>query len=83
MGMTEVEEIKASYAYSRKEEFGFEVAFVTLCTIKARAMRGGIAPSCRTFDELKTISNSAARATQDDEVWFTFLLTGGSDRFWQ
>ncbi|KAJ7439948.1 RNA dependent RNA polymerase-domain-containing protein [Mycena latifolia] len=60
-----VEELKASYAYSLKEEFGFTVAFQTLCFIKARAT-GGLAPNCRHFDELKTISGAASRATLDD-----------------
>ncbi|KAJ7469578.1 RNA dependent RNA polymerase-domain-containing protein [Mycena latifolia] len=61
-----VEELKASYAYSLKEGFGFTVAFQTLCFIKARAT-GGLAPNCRHFDELKTISGAASRATLDDE----------------
>ncbi|KAJ6541584.1 RNA dependent RNA polymerase-domain-containing protein [Mycena capillaripes] len=64
-----VEQVKASYAYSlsTSEEFGFTVAFNTLCNMKARAA-GGIAPNCRVFDELKTISASASRATMVDDL---------------
>ncbi|KAJ6601026.1 RNA dependent RNA polymerase-domain-containing protein [Mycena vulgaris] len=62
-----VEELKASYAYSLKEEFGFTVAFITLCVIKARATPGGIAPNGRQFDELKAISGAASRATLDED----------------
>ncbi|KAJ7045206.1 RNA dependent RNA polymerase-domain-containing protein [Mycena alexandri] len=66
MTSNQLDLVKASYAYQRKEEFGFEVAFTTLCEIKARAT-GGIAPDCRSFDELKTISGAASRATLDEE----------------
>ncbi|KAJ7894628.1 hypothetical protein B0H14DRAFT_2278417, partial [Mycena olivaceomarginata] len=57
----ELEQVKASYAYGLKEEFGFTVAFKTLITIKARASPGGMAANCRVFDELKTISGAASR----------------------
>ncbi|KAJ7146508.1 RNA dependent RNA polymerase-domain-containing protein [Mycena epipterygia] len=60
-----VEQVKASYAYHLKDDFGFAVAFKTLCSIKAGATSGGIAPTCRVFDELKTITGAASRATQD------------------
>ncbi|KAJ7608165.1 RNA dependent RNA polymerase-domain-containing protein [Roridomyces roridus] len=60
-----VEEIKASYAYSLKEKFAFTVAFRTLCEIKSRAASGGMVPTRRVFDELKSISASAARALGD------------------
>ncbi|KAJ7511698.1 RNA dependent RNA polymerase-domain-containing protein [Mycena galericulata] len=67
INLMDADEVKASYAYdlSPKEDFGFSVAFKTLCIIKARAMAGGIAPACRVFDELKTISGAASRAMQD------------------
>ncbi|KAJ7144770.1 RNA dependent RNA polymerase-domain-containing protein [Mycena crocata] len=63
----DVEEIKASYAYSltSTEEFAFSVAFRTLCAIKSDAGPGGMAPNCRVFDELKTISGAASRAIQE------------------
>ncbi|KAJ7696817.1 RNA dependent RNA polymerase-domain-containing protein [Mycena rosella] len=67
MDLAVVEEVKASYAYSLTEDLGFTVAFKTLCGIKARATPGGIAPNCRLFDELKTVSGTASRATRDDE----------------
>ncbi|KAJ7135312.1 RNA dependent RNA polymerase-domain-containing protein [Mycena filopes] len=67
MNSTQVDEVKASCAYEKKEDFGFAVAFTALCEIKARATPGGIAPSSRMFDELKTISGAAARATLDEE----------------
>ncbi|KAF8215655.1 RNA dependent RNA polymerase-domain-containing protein [Mycena galopus ATCC 62051] len=65
----EVERVKASYAYSlgSSDDFGFVIAFGTLCAIKARAAPGGMAPNCRLFDELKTISGPAARATLDED----------------
>ncbi|KAJ7760095.1 RNA dependent RNA polymerase-domain-containing protein [Mycena maculata] len=60
------EEVKASYAYSltQKEDFGFSVAFRTLCAIKSRAVPDGPAPTSRVFDELKSISGAALRAMQ-------------------
>lgn len=67
MTTNQIDLVKASYAYKTKEEFGFEVAFSTLCEIKARATRDGMAPNCRIFDELKTISGAASRATLDEE----------------
>ncbi|KAJ7238761.1 RNA dependent RNA polymerase-domain-containing protein [Mycena haematopus] len=64
----ELEQVKASYAYSMaREDFGFTVAFRTLCSIKAQAGPGGIAPNSRLFDELKSISGSASQATLDED----------------
>jgi hypothetical protein len=57
----EVEKIMASYAYRLNENFGFSVAFRTLCIIKASASPKGIAPSTRPFDELRNMSSSAGR----------------------
>ena len=54
-------EVKASYAYKLSPSFAFAVAFNDLCTIKARASRGGIAPSTRAFDEAKTVSATYLR----------------------
>ncbi|KAK7063563.1 RNA-dependent RNA polymerase [Favolaschia claudopus] len=69
MSPDEVTQVKASYAYalSTKEDFGFCVAFGTLCHIKAWATTGSGAPVSRLFDESKSISGAAARATLDDD----------------
>ncbi|KAF7295478.1 RNA-dependent RNA polymerase [Mycena indigotica] len=60
------ERIKASYAYSKSEWFAFEIAFATLCGIKADSMPGGSISIMSAFDEAKTISGAAARALQED-----------------
>ncbi|KAJ6617410.1 RNA dependent RNA polymerase-domain-containing protein [Mycena sp. CBHHK59/15] len=62
--MVNVDELKASYAYSltSQEKFGFMVAFKTLCSVKARATSSGMAPVSRMFDEVKNITGSALRA---------------------
>jgi len=57
-----VEQIKAAYAYSVNAGFGYTVAFRELCTIKAAASPGGLAPSIRIFDEGKTFSPPFLRA---------------------
>ncbi|KAJ6457272.1 RNA dependent RNA polymerase-domain-containing protein [Mycena sanguinolenta] len=62
----QLEQVKASYAYSLKDDFGFTVAFAALCKIKAEAGPGGMAPSLRLFDELKSISSSASQALDED-----------------
>ncbi|CAK5280827.1 unnamed protein product [Mycena citricolor] len=66
--------LKASYAYSRQTGFGFDMAFRELCQIKAESTTGGNAPVSRLFDEVKSVSRAAARATKDgdcsiDELW--------------
>ncbi|KAF7322443.1 RNA-dependent RNA polymerase [Mycena chlorophos] len=61
-----VERIKASYAHSKSELFGFDMAFRVLCSIKAESMPGGAAASARVFDQLKTIPRAAANAMQED-----------------
>jgi len=53
---TEVEKIKASYAYIVDLNFAFTVAFQTICTIKAEAS-GTIAPVLRIFDESRVPSS--------------------------
>ncbi|KAJ7631701.1 RNA dependent RNA polymerase-domain-containing protein [Mycena polygramma] len=63
-----VPKVKASYAHQTQDGFGFAVAFNMLCTIKAAATPGGIAPNSRLFDEMKTISGSASRATMIDDL---------------
>ncbi|KAJ6479270.1 RNA dependent RNA polymerase-domain-containing protein [Mycena vitilis] len=63
-----VPKVKASYAHQTQDGFGFAVAFSTLCSIKAAATPGGIAPNARLFDEMKTISGSASRATMVDDL---------------
>ncbi|KAJ7074147.1 RNA dependent RNA polymerase-domain-containing protein [Mycena amicta] len=62
-----IERIKASYAYSKDERFGFDIAFKALRSIKSRSMPGGSDTSWTLFNQLKTISGSAARAMQDEE----------------
>ncbi|KAG6830093.1 hypothetical protein H0H92_002266 [Tricholoma furcatifolium] len=57
-----VEELKASYAYQYKPWFAFEVAFSTLCTLKAKASSSGLAPITRSFDEAKSIPSVYVRA---------------------
>ncbi|KAF5352350.1 hypothetical protein D9756_006189 [Leucocoprinus leucothites] len=61
-----VEEIKASYAYSEwhTRQFPLGVAFKQLCEIKARASKGGIVPCIREIDEMKTIPGSCIRALE-------------------
>lgn len=68
--LTNVEEIKASYAYqlNGKPHFAFSMAFQVLCTIKARASASGIAPCQRQFDEMKTMGSSALRALAFDDL---------------
>ncbi|KAG6856768.1 hypothetical protein H0H87_000946 [Tephrocybe sp. NHM501043] len=53
-----IEELKASYAYTLDSNFGFTVAFRRLCTMKAEYSRDGLAPITRTFDEAKTIPSN-------------------------
>lgn len=57
-----LDEVKASYAYSLTANFGYAVAFKDLCLLKARSSKGGIAPSTRIFDEAKKIPASYMRA---------------------
>ncbi|KAF8167315.1 RNA dependent RNA polymerase-domain-containing protein [Crassisporium funariophilum] len=57
-----VDQVKASYAYTLKPPFGFSVAFQELCHIKAVASSTGQAPTLRVFDEAKTLSASFLRA---------------------
>lgn len=56
-----VEEVKASFAYTLNHNFAFSVAFEELCRIKARASPGGHAPNLRIFDEAKNFSSSFLR----------------------
>ncbi|KAF9011305.1 RNA dependent RNA polymerase-domain-containing protein [Cyathus striatus] len=70
--ITNVKELKASYAYQLSRSFAFTVAFNELCAIKARCSPGGMVASCRIYDELKTISSSSLRAlakSGDDNNW--------------
>lgn len=60
--LDEIDDIKASYAYSCGTEFAVSVAFKHLCIIKAKAAPGGNAPVTRAFDELKTVSKASIRA---------------------
>ncbi|KAF5368475.1 hypothetical protein D9758_002293 [Tetrapyrgos nigripes] len=57
-----LEEVKASYAYSKSERFGFCVAFQVLCDLKAQSVLGGRAPTTRTLDEARSVSSAARRA---------------------
>lgn len=56
-----VEQIKASYAYQKNANFGFSVAFKGLCDIKAEASAGGRAPIVRLMDEVKSISSACRK----------------------
>lgn len=65
-----VDEIKASYAYRKWPDspFAFQVAFGQLCEIKARAAKGGIAPCIREIDEMKTIVGSCVKAVEKSYI---------------
>ncbi|KAJ3821613.1 RNA dependent RNA polymerase-domain-containing protein [Lentinula raphanica] len=58
-----VEQVKASYAYSKGKTFYFgkTVAFRTLCEIQVKASNGGGAPCFRLLDQVKSISGGARR----------------------
>lgn len=60
--ISNVEQVKASFAYAQSETFAFNVAFQELCHIKAMASAGGHTPTLRMFDEAKTASASYFRA---------------------
>ncbi|THU93549.1 hypothetical protein K435DRAFT_967237 [Dendrothele bispora CBS 962.96] len=60
-----LERIKASYACSKTEKFGFCVAFRELCGIKAEAGgRQGSVVSIRLLDEVRSIPGSCRRLYQ-------------------
>ncbi|KAL0952028.1 hypothetical protein HGRIS_008673 [Hohenbuehelia grisea] len=58
----DVKELAASFAYRFKPQFALAMAFREVCTVKAQAASGGIAPSARKFDLAKSISSSLHRA---------------------
>ncbi|KAF5368535.1 hypothetical protein D9758_002237 [Tetrapyrgos nigripes] len=60
--ISNLEEVKASYAYSLSETFGFCVAYRDLCKIKATASPGGLIPTTARFDEFKIIPGHHMRA---------------------
>ncbi|KAJ3509083.1 hypothetical protein NLJ89_g5408 [Agrocybe chaxingu] len=57
-----VEEVKASYAYTVRRSFAFSVAFNELCHIKALASPGGHIPTLRMFAEAQGFNSSYMRA---------------------
>ena len=59
-----VEEVKASCAYTRKPKFAFHVAFRELCILKAKSIPGGFVPALLMFDEAKKINGSYLRASK-------------------
>ena len=56
-----VEQLKASYAYQRSDDFAFTVAFQELCNMKARTCVGGNVATLRVFDEAKAYGASYMR----------------------
>lgn len=63
----ELKTIKASYAYTINQSFGFSVAFTELCAIKAR-VQGGVLFEDK-FAQVMNIPNNVLRAlsqAQDD-----------------
>jgi hypothetical protein len=63
----ELKTIKASYAYTTNQSFGFSVAFTELCAIKAR-VQGGVLFEDK-FAQVMNIPNNVLRAlsqAQDD-----------------
>ncbi|CAA7264868.1 unnamed protein product [Cyclocybe aegerita] len=57
-----VEQVKASYAYTVRRNFAFSVAFNELCHIKALASPGGQIPTLRMFAEAQGFNSSYMRA---------------------
>lgn len=72
-----LEDIKASCAYVKNAKFSFQVAFRSLCLLKADASPGGLVPIVRIFDEAKKVTPSYLRALEwaEDEN----LRPGGND----
>lgn len=65
-----LQDIKASYAYVKNPRFSFQVAFRSLCLLKADASPGGLVPIVRIFDEAKKVTASYMRALEwvEDDV---------------
>ncbi|KAF7311406.1 RNA-dependent RNA polymerase [Mycena kentingensis (nom. inval.)] len=59
--------VKASYACSKDERFGIEIAFRAVAEIKAKSMPGGAAAATTVFDMAKIISRTVVGALQADE----------------
>ncbi|KAF9479421.1 hypothetical protein BDN70DRAFT_692461 [Pholiota conissans] len=64
---TNLEQVKASFAYTLSPYFGFSVAFQNCLLIKAVNSPGGLAPNLRIFDEAKVVSASFMRALRSCE----------------
>ncbi|KAF9471940.1 hypothetical protein BDN70DRAFT_868854 [Pholiota conissans] len=64
---TNLDQVKASYAYTLSAYFGFTVAFQQCLLIKAINSPGGLAPNLRIFDDAKVISSSFMRALRSCE----------------